>query len=112
MVTRGDVGAAVQQVLRGLAAGRDPKALAVQLLQHAVDCSGAESALLAAAGDLGPVEIASHGPRRPSLQAAAAASLSDGRPVRRMDDLGGSILSVPVRAGGRWVAALAVLGRG
>ena len=104
--------AAVQQVLRGVAAGRDAQVLAVQLVQHAVACSDADAAMLVAAGDLGPIDIAAHGAVGPSLRTAAAASLADGRPVRRIDDAGQAVLSVPVRAGGRWIAALALRGRG
>jgi signal transduction histidine kinase len=103
--------AGVQQVLRALAAGTDAGRAAVVLVQAAAATCSATDGLLLAAGDAGPVVVASAGAGSPTLRSAGESALHSGRPSRRPDDRSGrSVLAVPVRAGARTIGALGVTG--
>ena len=103
--------AGVQQVLRALAAGTDAGRAAASLLQAAVQACHAPDGLLLAAGDEGPVVLASAGNPGRTLRSAAESALATGRPSRRPDETSNrSVLAVPVRAGARTVGALGVTG--
>jgi len=95
----------VQQVLRAVAAGTDPGRIANRVIQAAMTSSRARDAVVLLATDAAPEVLAASGPASPALRAGAQAALESGRPARRPDD----VVAVPVRAGGRVVAALAVV---
>jgi signal transduction histidine kinase len=95
----------VQQVLRAVASGTDPSRIAARVVQAAMAACGAREAVVLVATDAAPEVLAASGPVPAVLRAGAEAALESGRPARRPD----AVVAVPVRAGGRTVASLAVI---
>ena len=95
----------VQQVLRAVASGTDPSRIAARVIQAAMVACAARDAVVLVATDGAPEVLAASGPVPSVLRAGAEASLESGRPARRPD----AVIAVPVRAGGRTVASLAVI---
>ena len=93
------VSADVQQVLRAIASGAEPRRLAARVLQSAMVASGAHDAVVLVPD--GPLASAGHPSRE--LTAAATSALDSSRPARRT-----GATAVPVRAGGRTIAALGI----
>jgi PAS domain S-box-containing protein len=101
---------AVQQTLRVLATGADAGRAAATVLQSCVSTIGGTDGIVLRATDGPPDVLAVSGDPSQALRAAATAALSEARPIRRPDGSARSILAVPVRAGGRTLAAIAVTG--
>lgn len=101
---------AVQQTLRVLATGADAGRAAATVLQACLVGSGAANGLVLRASDPAPDVLALSGEPTHALRAAVTAALSDARPIRRADGAAHTILAVPVRAGGRTLAAIGVSG--
>ena len=95
----------VQQVLRAVASGTDPGRIASRVVQAAMAACGGREAVVLVATDGTAEVLAASGPVPPGLRAGAEAALESGRPARRPD----AVVAVPVRAGGRTVASLAVV---
>jgi signal transduction histidine kinase len=103
--------AAVQQVLRALAAGADPARVATTLLQAALAGAGGQDGMVVRVDDAGTHVLAVAGHPGPALHAAVDGALADGRPARRAGDRGGqSVLAVPIRSGPRTLGALGATG--
>ena len=97
----------VQQVLRAVAAGDDPRRITARVLESAMAACRARDGIVL--GD--DATLASRGSPSPGLQSAVRAALESGRPARRRDDAtGASVLAVPVRAGSRSLAAIGLTG--
>jgi two-component system phosphate regulon sensor histidine kinase PhoR len=103
--------AAVQQVLRALAAGADPARVAATLLQAALAGAGGQDGMVVRLDDVGTHVLAVAGHPGPAVHAAIDSALADGRPARRAGDRGGqSVLAVPIRSGPRTLGALGAAG--
>ncbi len=106
-----DPTATLRSVLRGLAAGAPTRDLLDELVREAVEACGGRSGLLLARSEHGPVTAASFGLVAPPLPDAAEEVLTSGRSARRsVAGAREALLAVPVRAGPRIVAAMAVAG--
>ena len=101
---------AVQQTLRVLATGADAGRAAATVLQACLVGSGAGDGVVLRATDGVPDVLAVTGDPSQALRAAATAALSEARPIRRADGRARTILAVPVRAGGRTLAAIGITG--
>jgi PAS domain S-box-containing protein len=101
---------AVQQTLRVLATGADAGRAATTVLQACLVGSSAADGVVLRATDGAPDVLAVTGEPTHALRAAATAALSEARPIRRADGSARTILAVPVRAGGRTLAAIGVSG--
>jgi signal transduction histidine kinase len=96
----------VQQLLRAVSGGADPRRLAARALQAALGACGVHDGLV-----VGETEVlATTGTPTTALHAAARAACDSGRPARRADVGGRTVLAAPVRAGARSVGAIAVAG--
>lgn len=103
--------AAVQQVLRGLAAGADPARVATTLLQTAVSGAGGADGMLVRTDDGGTRVLAMTGRPAAPLHAAVDAALASGRASRRAGDrTSESVIAVPICSGSRTLGALGVTG--
>ncbi|MCU1486277.1 MAG: hypothetical protein JWN67_3023 [Actinomycetia bacterium] len=103
--------AAVQQVLRALAAGADPARVATTLLQAALAGAGGQDGMVVRVDDAGTHVLAVAGHPGPAVHTAIDSALADGRPARRAGDRGGqSVLAVPIRSGPRTLGALGAAG--
>jgi GAF domain-containing protein len=101
------VNADVQQVLRAIAAGADPRRVATKALQAAAAACAARDGVVLGETDV----LAAIGAPSPTLRSAARAAMDNGRPARRVEErTGRSILAVPVRASGGVVGGLGISG--
>lgn len=107
-IARSAVGA-VQRTVRAVAAGADARRVAALVLEAALaECAGTDGVVLQS-GDSGSVVVASSGQPGRTLLTAVDTAATEAKPCRRADDQSsGSVLAVPIRAGGRTVGALGV----
>lgn len=103
------VPADLQQVLRLVATGAEPRRVAARVLQSAMGACAANDGMVVRAGEV----VVTSGAASPIMRDAATAAVDSGRPQRRTD-VGDrrAVLAVPVRAGDTALGALVLVGDG
>ena len=101
------VTADLQQILRVIAAGADPRRAAARVLQSAMSACAARDGIVVRGDEV----VAATGTPSPAMRLAARRAVSSGRLVRELDEGGrGTVVALPVRSGDTALGVLAVAG--
>ena len=101
------VTADLQQILRLIATGAEPRRVAARVLQASVGACAARDGIVLRGED----PVATIGTPSPAMRLAARRAVSSGRLVRELDEGGrGTVLALPVRSGDATLGVLAVAG--
>ena len=109
--TGGTTISSLQRVLQELAAGVEPSRLLASVLTGALQEAHGRDGVILGVVEGATVRLATSGAVTAALQSCAEESAWTGRTSRRQDkETGRSVLSAPVRAGGRLVGSVALAG--